>query len=710
MTGPDLSRRAFLRRGVGGAAGLTIAFHLPGCVASEEAAPTEGEAPFLPNAWLRIGGDGTTTVVLAKSEMGQGVMTALPQILVDELDGDWSSLRIEEAAAGPEYGHPWLGPQVTAASSSVRSSMQPLREAGAKARAMLIAAAAQQWAIHPSACHAENGFVIETEGTRRAGYGALAEAASRLPEPDVVLLKELGDFRLVGRSVPRLDIPEKVTGRARYGIDVDVPDMLVAVVARCPTFGGSAKDFDDGPALRVPGVKTVVPISSGVAVVADGSWAALQGRKALRVTWDKGDLAGLDSETIAADLVAMARESAVTARDDGDVTGAMARAATTLHAEYRQPYLAHAAMEPPNCTALVTDDACTVWAPTQAQGKSRRVAAEITGLPETAVQVHTTFLGGGFGRGLEADMVREAVELSRDLRVPVKVLWSREDDLAHDFYRPPSYHRLSAGLDASGSPVAWTHHVACPSLLGRDRPLADDELDRTSVAGAADMPYDIPNVRCDWTRVEPGVPIGWWRSVGHLPNVFAVECFIDELASLTGADPYQFRRVHLRRSGRHRAALDVAAAESGWGKSLPRGRARGIAVGEAFGSFVAQVAEVSVELGRVRVHRVTCAIDCGMVVNPEIVTQQMEGGIVYGLTAALHGRIDIVDGAVKQQHFDDYRLLRMSEMPEVEVHILPSAEPPGGVGEVGVPTVAPAVVNAVAVLTGRRLRSLPLVL
>lgn len=710
MTPIDLNRREFVRTGLVAGAGLTLAIHLPGC-----ARPGDGAVattPFKPNAWLRISTDGATTVIVDKSEMGQGVLTSLPQMIMEELDGDWSTVRIEQAPVGPEYVNLAYGIQATGGSSSVRSSMQALREAGAKARAMLVSAAAEEWGVEQSACHTENGYVIETTGRRRKSYGDLAEAAAAMPVPETVSLKDPKDFKLIGKPIKRLDLAGKVTGRAGFGIDVQEPGMLVAVVARCPTFGGSVKAYEDQAAIAVPGVRHVVQIDSGIAVVADGYWPAMQGRQALEITWDRGAMAGVSSESIAATFASLAGRSGVVARDDGDAKGALSRAARRIEAEYEVPYLAHATMEPMNCAASVTADQCTVWAPTQFQSGARTVGAQITGLPEEAIEVHTTLLGGGFGRRFEQDFVMEAIQLSKEISAPVKVIWSREDDVGHDFYRPASYNRLAGGLDASGDPVAWTHRVVGPSIMTRFAaffgPLPNG-LDSTSVEGAADIPYGIPNIHCDWVQADVGVPVGFWRSVGHSQNAFISECFIDELAGAAGRDPYEFRRALLAEAPRHRGVLELAATKAGWGTPLPAGRARGIAVAESFGSYVAEVAEVSLEDGKVRVHRVVCAIDCGVHVNPDIITAQMESCIVFGLTAALYGRISIENGSVQQGNFDDYQMLRLSEMPEVEVHILQSTEPPGGVGEPGTPPIAPAVVNALAALTGRRIRKLPIV-
>lgn len=709
------SRREFLRTGAAVGAGLAIAIYLPGCARPGQ--PAMAATPFEPNAWLRIGTDGTIHVIVDKSEMGQGVLTSLPQMLVEELDGDWSKVVIESAPAGPAYINPAFGLQGTGGSSSVNSSMQPLREAGAKARSVLVAAAAAEWGIDPSGCRTENGYVLELNGRRRLGYGELAEAAALLPLPETVALKDPKDFVLIGKPIKRLDLADKVTGRAGFGIDAQAPGMLVAVVARPPAFGGSVASFDEAAALAVPGVRHVVQIESGVAVVADGYWQAKTGRDALRATWEAGAMGGTSSADISAQFRAAASNAGVVARNEGDAAAAIRRAPTRVEAEYEVPFLAHATMEPMNCSAHVEADKCTIWAPTQFQSGgglgARGIGAMITGLPEEAVTVHTTLLGGGFGRRFELDFIAEAVQVSKAIGGPVKVVWSREDDTRHDFYRPATFNRLTAGVDGSGQVTGWSHRIVGQALMERFSavfgPLPGG-LDASMVEGAANAPYAIPNFRCEWVRSDTGVPVGFWRSVGSSQNGFIVEGFIDEVAHAAGKDPFEFRRALLAGHPRHRGVLELAAEKAGWGTPLPEGRARGIAVVESFGSFVAEVAEVSVEGGKVRVHRVVCAIDCGMHVNPDIIAAQMESAVVFGLTAALYGKITIANGAVTEGNFDSYPMLRINEMPAVEVHIMPSTEPPGGVGEPGTPPIAPAVVNALFALTGRRIRSLPIAL
>ncbi len=704
----NASRRDFLKKSATGTFGLVIGFYLPGnSDAALAAAPAAG--PFAPNAWVRVASDNTVTLVIDRSEMGQGVVTSLSMLLAEELEADWKRIRTEFAPADPVYNNPLIGMQLTGGSSSVRGGWQPLRKAGAAAREMLITAAAETWGVDRAICRAENNAVIHAPSGRRLTYGALAEKAAGVPVPKDVPLKDSKDFRLIGKRTLRLDTPEKVDGRAQFGIDVRLPGMLHAVVARCPVFGGKVSSFDASKAKAVRGVRHVVPISSGIAVVAGTTWEAMEGRRALQVTWDEGPNAGLDSGGISKLFAERAQQAGVVARKEGDAAAGLAGAAKKLEAVYEVPFLAHATMEPMNCTAHVRADGCDVWVPTQFQTFTQTVAAKITGLPLKSIQVHTTYLGGGFGRRSELDFVAEAVEVSKAIGAPAQVTWSREDDMQHDFYRPATYNRLAAGLDAQGLPVAWTHRIVGPSIMSRVFPnFVKNGLDGTSVEGAANLPYAIPNILVDYVLTETPIPVGFWRSVGNSQNAFITECFFDELAAAGGHDPYELRRRMLSKSPRHLGVLELAAAKAGWGTPLSPGRHRGIAVVASFGSYIAQVAEVSVAKGAVRVHRVVCAVDCGSVVNPDTVEAQMEGGIVFGLTAALKGAITIGKGRVEQSNFHDYEMLRINEMPVVEVHIVPSKEAPGGIGETGTPPIAPAVANAVAAATGMRIRRLPI--
>ena len=702
----DPGRRRFLKTTLAGG-GLTLAFCLPlgGCGRGGDGEPA-GAAPFRPNAWLQIEPDGTTTVFLAEAEMGQGVYTSIPMLVAEELDADWQHIRLQRAPLEPEYGA-----QRTGGSTSVRDGWDTLRQAGATARAMLVAAAAQAWGVPAAQCRTEPGFVIDGAGERRLGYGELAAAAARLPVPQDVALKPPAEFRLLGRPVTRTDLDAKVRGSAVFGIDVQLPGLLVASVARCPYFGGRVKSFDASAAEKIPGVVSVHEIGSGVAVVADGYPAALKGRDALRIVWDFDPASGVDSEDIDAALHAATEGTAdrEEARQGSPET-ALEQAPRRLQAEYRLPFQAHATLEPMNCTVRISDGLCEVWAPTQAPTDAhrevealllgpldklmRKVGRKLSIDMPSDVRIHTTLLGGGFGRRLKQDFVVEAVEIALAAGRPVKLIWSREDDLQHDFYRPATRHRLQAGLDDAGQPLAWRHRIAGPS-----RGLC--------VGGARRIPYAIANLLVDYRNVDTPVPVHYWRSVAHSHNGFVIESFIDELAAAAGADPYEYRRALMKDQPRLRRVLELAAEKAGWSGERPEGRYLGIAAHSSYGSHVAQVAEVSVQDGRVRVHRVTCAIDCGQVVNPDTVKAQMEGSVVFGLSAALKDEITLEQSRVRQSNFHDYRLLRFDETPEVETWIVDSDAHPEGVGEPGVPPIAAAVTNAIYAATGVRIRSLP---
>jgi len=704
-------RRDFLKCGAAGATGLVVGFCLPQR-ASAELAPVAASA-FAPNAWIRIAPDDTITLVIDKSEMGQGVVTSLSMLLAEELECDWKKIRTEFAPADKAYFNPIFGLQGTGGSMSIRASWKPLSQAGASAREMLIEAAAQNWGVDKSTCRAESGAVINTKTNARANYGSLAAAAAKIPPPKDVPLKDPHNCKLVGKPTKRLDTPIKTNGRAQFGIDVRVPGLLHAVVARCTVFGGKVATFDAAKAKTLPGVKQVVQIPSGIAVVADNTWNAMEGRRALDIKWDEGANANLNSAAISKLFADRAEQPGVEARKEGDVASALSSAAKKVEAVYEVPYLAHATMEPMNCTAHVRPDGVDVWVPTQFQTTTEMSAAKISGLKPEQIHVHTTYLGTGFGRRAEQDFVLEALETSKAVGAPVQVTWSREDDMHHDFYRPASYCRFTAGLGEDGMPVAWTNRIACPSIFSRffgPESLKTKGLDNSSVEGAADIPYSIPNILVDYQLTEPGVPVGFWRSVGSSQNAFFTESFVDELAAAAGKDPFEFRRQLLQKSPRHLGVLDLVAAKAGWGAPPPAGRFRGIAVAKAFDTYVGQVAEISVDRkdGSLRVHRVVCAVDCGRVVNPATVEAQMQGGIVYGLTAALKDEITIDRGRVQQSNFNNYDMLRMNEMPHIEVHIVPSTESPTGCGEPGVPPVAPAVGNAVFAATGKRIRRLPI--
>jgi isoquinoline 1-oxidoreductase beta subunit len=707
----NVSRRDFIRTGLLAGGGLVLGLHLPSPAAGQK--PDEKRRPFALNAFVRVGADDSVTVVVNHSEMGQGPYTSVPMLVAEELDADWAKVRFEAAPVAAVYNHTVYGIQMTGGSSSTWTEWERVRKAGAAARSMLIAAAAADWKVEPATCGTEPGHVVHAASGRRMAYGKLADKAADLKPPENVKLKETKDFRIVGKATRRLDTPAKINGTAVFGLDIQLPGMLVALVARPPVFGGKIKSYSADKARAVPGVKHVVQIPRGIAVVADGFWPAKKGREVLEVVWDDGPLAALDSDTQLKEYADLVKKPGVVARKDGDAADALVKAAKTFEAVYDLPYLAHAPMEPINCVADVKADFCEVWVGTQFQTVDHAAAAQEAGLKPEQVTLHTTLVGGGFGRRAVPDshFVREAVQLSKAVGAPVKVIWTREDDTRGGYYRPRAYHSVRAALDANGSVAAWEQHVVCQSfLVGTPfAGLIKDGLDETAVEGANDIPYAIPNLRIDWHQAPGGVPTLWWRSVGHSHTAFVVETLIDELAQAAGKDPLEFRRGLLGKQPRVKRVLEFAADKAGWGKPQPEGRGRGIAVHESFGSYVAHVAEVSVsDSGQVRVHRVVAAIDCGPVVNPDTIRAQLEGGTAFGLTAALYGEISFEEGRVKQRNFHDYPLLRINEMPAVEAHIVPSDEKMGGVGEPGVPGVAPAVANAIFAVTGKRLRRLPI--
>ncbi len=669
--------------------------------------------PFVLNAFIGIGTDDVVTILVNKSEMGQGVYTSLPMLIGEELECDWSKVRVEAAPVDSIYNHTVFGIQMTGGSTSVSSEWERMRKIGAIAREMLVAAAAGTWKVERTSCRAEKGRVTHPSG-KMLTYGQLAQKAATMPVPQEVALKNPSAFKIIGRPIRRLDTPEKVNGKALFGLDATTPGMLTAVVARPPVFGGKVKSFDAEKAKAVPGVKEVIQIESGVAVVATNFWSANLGRRALEVVWDEGPLAKLSTATMREEYANLAKTPGSVARREGGPEAALTTTAKQIEAEYEVPYLAHAMMEPLNCLVDLRAHNCEIWTGTQFQTVDRDAAARVAGLKTDEVSLHTTFLGGGFGRRAnpQSDFVVEAVQVAQVIKKPVKVIWTREDDIKGGYYRPMWYDRIAAGLDSNENLIAWQLTIVGQSIL-KGSPFEEsftrDGIDPTSVEGAEDIPYEIPNVLVDLHSPAPGVPVQWWRSVGHSHTAFVVESFMDEVAHKANRDPFEFRRKLLARHPRHKGVLELAAQKADWGKPLPSGRARGIALHESFGSFVAQVAEVSVDpAGKVRVHRVVCAIDCGRVVNPDTVAAQMESGIVFGLSAALHGAITFQNGRVDQRNFNDYPVLRMDEMPEVEVHIMPSQEQAGGVGEPGVPPVAPAVTNAIFALTGKRIRRLPI--
>ena len=678
------TRRGFLKTSAAAAGGLLLGVRLRG-----ESATPAGKL----NAWVHIAPDDSVTLFIHKAEMGQGTVTSLSMLLAEELECDWNRIRTEFPGIDRAYG----AYQGVVGSASIRTSYEPLRRAGAAARQMLVQAAAQQWGVDASQCRAANSTVIC--GSRRLSYGALADAASKVAVPANLTLKAPEEFTIIGKPRKRLDTPDKTNGRAIFGIDVRRPDMAHAVVARCPVFGGKAASFDASKAKAMPGVKSVVPISTGVAVVADNTWNAMQARRELQIQWDEGARANVSSDAIHQAFAEHMQQPGAVQRQHGDAAAALAGAAKKIEATYEVPYLAHAPMEPLNCTADVRADHCEVWASTQGQTAALNEAVRITGLKPEQVVVHTQYMGGGFGRRARADYIGEAVEVSKAVGVPVQLTWTREDDMQQDWYRPASLTHFTGGLDADGWPVALTSRVACPYFGGP----------RTAVEGIADMPYAVPNFLVDSHDVNLGIPVSYWRSVGYSQNVFFTESFIDELAAAGGKDPLEFRRKLLEKTPRLLAALDAAAEKAGWGKPLPPGHARGIGLSNNIGSFTAQIAEVSVAQGKLRVHRVTCAVDCGQAVNPSGVEQQIQSGIVFGLSGALKGEITIDKGRVQEANFNHYDVLRIDEMPVVEVHIMPSHNPPGGMGEASTPAIAAAVANAASAALGKRVRKLPIV-
>ncbi len=701
------SRRGFLKTSAGLVIGFTIApkgrlLGLQGAAVAKPLPP--------PNAFLRIGEDETVTVLLAHSEMGQGIWTTLPMMVAEELGCDWSRIRVETAPAAPVYGHPAYGAQMTGGSTTTWSELDRYRQVGAMAREMLVAAAAAQWKVKPADCRVEKGFVVA--GARRASYGSLAKAAQASKPPAAVKLKDRKDWTILGKPTKRLDSPQKVTGQAQFGIDVQLPGMKTALVARAPVFGGKVKGFRAEKARAVPGVRAVVEVPSGVAVVADHFWAAKVGRDALEIDWDLGAGATLDTAAMGAEYRALAAKDGLKAAAAGDVNQALAAAKKTVEAEYAFPFLAHATMEPLNCAVKIEPDACDIWTGTQFQTGDQGTAAKITGLKPEQVRIHTTFLGGGFGRRANpaSDFVAEAVHVAKAAGVPVKVVWTREDDLRGGYYRPMWAHRLVVGLGEDGFPAAWRQQIVGQSIM-EGTPFAmmiKEGVDETSVEGVVDSPYieATPNHFVGLHSPKSPVPVLWWRSVGHTHTAYVMETMADELAAAAGRSPADYRRALYAKSPRHRGVMEVALAKAGG--PPPPGQFRGLAVHKSFESYVAQVADVSVDGEKIRVHRVVCAIDCGVCINPAGVAAQVESAIVYGLSAALYSAVTLKAGRVQQGNFNDYPVLRMNEMPKVEVHIVESNEKSGGVGEPGTPPIAPAVANAVFAATGKRLRQLPL--
>ncbi|MFM0099502.1 xanthine dehydrogenase family protein molybdopterin-binding subunit [Paraburkholderia nemoris] len=718
-----ISRRTFLKFGVTvGAAtggGLLLGFSMPAVSQDQKAGKSviggDGdEAPqsgvFAPNAFIQIDTAGKVTLVIPKVEMGQGVYTSIPMLIAEELEVPLDSVTLDHAPPNEKlFMDPLLGGQLTGGSTSIRYAWEPMRRAGATTRTILINAAAQQWQVDPASCHAEAGQVIHAASNRNIGYGQLVTAAAKLPAPQNVKLKDPKDFKVIGTAVKRLDSPEKVDGTAMFGLDVRVPDMVYAAIANCPVFGGTLASVDDTNAKKIPGVRQVVKVDNAVAVIGDHTWAAKRGLQALDIRWNEGAGAQIGMKQIVDDLANAAQRNGAVARKDGDVNNAFSNAKTRVDAVYQQPFLAHATMEPINCTVHVRPDGCDVWLGSQVPTRVVDAAVAVTGLPADKIVVHNHLIGGGFGRRLEFDMVTQAVKIGKQVSTPVKVVWTREEDIQHDMYRPYYYDKISAGLDANGKPIAWQHRIVGSSILARFAPPAfKNGIDPDAVEVASDLPYDLPNQLIDYVRQEPhAVPTAFWRGVGPTRGTFVVESFIDELATQAKIDPVKYRQDLLGKTPRALNVLNTATQAANWGSAVPKGQGRGVSVMHAFGSFFSMVVDVAVDQGEVAVKRVVCAVDCGMVVNPNTIEAQVQGGIIFGITAALYSEITIKDGRVEQNNFTDYRMLRIDQAPPIEVHIVKSSEAPGGIGEPGTAALAPALTNAIFAATGKRLRQLP---
>ena len=706
--GPALSRRTFITVSASLGGGLLIGAGFAVASDDVQAATTS----FSPSAFVRIAPDGQVTVTMAYIEMGQGTYTSIPMLIAEELEVDLKTIHVEPAPPNDKlFANPLLGIQATGNSNAIRGAFEPMRRAGATARVLLIQAAAQRWRVEPSSCHAERGEVIHTPSGRRVKYGALAGDAAKLQAPEKVELKPIADFKLIGTPAKRLDTPSKVNGTAVYGIDVKVPGMKVATLAQSPVFGGRLRSVDDRKALAVRGVRQVVRLDDCVAVVADHMGAARKGLAALTIEWEDGPNAKLGTSDIVDSMKAASLGPAAIARNEGDFAKGMAGASTRLDAVYEAPFLIHAAMEPLNCTVHVRQDGCEVWVGSQVLTRAQAAAAEVTGLPVDKVTVHNHLLGGGFGRRLEIDSVTRAVQIAKQVDGPVKVIWTREEDVQHDMYRPYFYDRLSAGLDARGQPVAWNDRITGSSILKRWAPPFYDSkksLDTETIDGAVQPPYALPNILIEYVNHEPPVPTAFWRGVGPTHNVFVVESFIDELATAAKQDPLAYRLALLEKNPRAKAVLKLAAEKAGWGRPMSPGQGRGVSVQFAFGTYLAQVAEVEVAKdGSVAVKRVVCAVDAGVIVNPNTVQAQVQSAVIFGISGALYGQATLKNGRIEQSNFHDVRVLRMSEAPLIETYIVQSTEAPGGMGESGTPALAPAVTNAIYAATGKRLRKLP---
>ena len=697
-----LSRRDFLKTSAYAGGGLMLGMYLPHAMSEAQAAGTV----YTPNAWVHIADNNVVTLISARSEMGQGVYTSMPMLIAEELDIDLKKIRVEIAPPNAMYVNSLLGAQITGGSTSVRDAWEKLRIGGAQVRTMLVTAAAEKWHVDAAKCHAKNGMVYGPGG-RKASYGQLAEAASKLPVPKEVALKDPKDFRLVGKSTRRLDTPHKVNGTAEYGIDVKLPGMVYASLEQCPVIGGKVKSFDASKARAMPGVIEVVQIDDGVAVVADSYWRAKKARDTLTVEWDEGPVAKLSNASMMDGIRKAASDQKIlNIKKTGDAAEAMKGAARVVQAEYTLPLLAHATMEPMNFTADFRDGKCLLIGPTQFQQGAQGAVAAALGIKPEDITLKTTFLGGGFGRRLEVDFIVQAAQISKAVGKPVKLLWSREDDTTHDFYRPMALHRMEAGLNANGMPVALTFQLTSQSITQRAFGLPKDTVD-PFMAEASVVPYEIPNMTQDLVIHDAGLRVGYWRSVSHALNAFSNESFIDELAVAAGRDPYAFRVDLLAHKPRFANVLKLAAEKAGWGKQAA-GRSLGIALMEGYDTYMAQVAEISVKDNQIRVHRVVVAADLGHMVNPDTVEAQIQSSIVYGLSAALSGEVTLVDGRVQQTNFNNYQVLRMNEVPHVDVILVKSTEKPGGIGEPATALIGPAVANALFAATGKRVRKLPL--
>ncbi|WP_236761103.1 xanthine dehydrogenase family protein molybdopterin-binding subunit [Agrobacterium tumefaciens] len=707
LAGPQLNRRNFLKAGAALGGGLVVSL---GPIATTALAATD----FVPNAFIRIDRRGLVTLVMPQVEMGQGIYTAQAMLIAEELDVSLEDVKIEHAPVDEAlYGHPMLGRQMTGGSTSIRAFWTPLRTAGATARTLLTQAAAREWNVDVAACRNEQGFVVNPDGRTRRAYGELVDMAASLPIPpaDTIILKQPSEFRLIGTSAKRLDTRGKTNGALKYGIDASPTGTKIAAIAISPALGGKPTSVNEAAALAIKGVRQVVITEDSVAVVADHTGAAKKGLEAASIEWEDGPNGNVSQADILRQLEEQSQQAGAVARSEGDVNGALSSAAVRIDAVYQLPFLAHTAMEPMNCTVHVREDACELWVGTQNMSSAKQAAAAVTGLPPEKIIINNHIVGGGFGRRLEVDGVAHAVKIAKQVTSPVKVIWSREEDIQHGYYRPYYYDRISGGIDSDGNPVAWSHRVSGSSIFARIAPGAmQNGVDPDGVEGAAHPPYKLPAIHVEFKQVEPqGVLTSWWRGVGPSHNIFVVESFIDELAAAAKADPVDYRRRLLSENPRALAVLELAAEKAGWGAGLPERHGRGVAVQFAFGSYLAMIADVSVATdGTVRVTRIVTAVDCGLTVNPDTIAAQMEGGALYGLTGALYGAITFAQGRVEQSNFDTYLPLRIDEAPHVETHIVRSAEAPGGIGEAATSAAFPAVTNAIFAATGKRVRILPI--